>query len=674
VSQDDGATWTECWSFAPSSSQQFDVAVPIPGGSAHTRIALWVDGNPWYFNYWYIDNVLVQSTYVIPEYNEDQAVVSWLNPGQTLDLTFPDWTPAHLATGISDVLTYGVTTQTLLGTDTNPGNDLAGAQFDLTYLHDVGIKITSPVKSMDNKFYAFEAYPDTNSVWFDPATPGTFNVIGAGLSFFSGGCWGDGKWWATDYYGTGLYNVDTETGTLTLIGSMGTTMNGLAYYSGTMYAASSYSLYSVDMTTAAITMIGNFNSGGLMIDIAIDGNTGTCYGHDIGTDSIYKIDLTTGAATLIGSTGLACNYAQGMSYDNVNNILYLAAYTYGGELCTVDVTTGHATLVGPFYNGEETDALAIPGGGGPGPLKPTVFVKTGTTTATTGNVKNAGTFPESLTAYMTIEEYITDPINATLVKSGNIPGINLNPLGDQATLTFDSYNYPAEGIYKLTESAPLANDDKQSDNLKAVGIGSDNTPPVTTYTLTPTAPDGKNGWYVHDVTVKLTATDPEVMGVSSKVAKIEYNVDGTGWKTYTAAFKVTTDSASHVVQYKATDKVDNVETVKSIPPFKVDKTPPMVVLTKNILVNSIVYTAVPADNMSGVAYVEFYFNAVLQFTANAPGPYEWTLQPIPNVNGTIRAIAYDVAGLFAYADQGSSQSSQQSEQQSAQQLHYAQNR
>jgi hypothetical protein len=50
------------------------------------------------------------------------------------------------------------------------------------------------------------------------------------------------------------------------------------------------------------------------------------------------------------------------------------------------------------------------------------------------------------------------------------------------------------------------------------------TPPVTTKTVEPSDPDGKNGWYVHPVKITLTGTDLE-----SGIKEINYKIDDANW-------------------------------------------------------------------------------------------------------------------------------------------------
>lgn len=56
----------------------------------------------------------------------------------------------------------------------------------------------------------------------------------------------------------------------------------------------------------------------------------------------------------------------------------------------------------------------------------------------------------------------------------------------------------------------------------------DTTPPTTTLTQTPDAPDGNNGWYISTVNFLLQATDLE-----SGVQSINYRVDSGNWQTVT---------------------------------------------------------------------------------------------------------------------------------------------
>jgi len=145
---------------------------------------------------------------------------------------------------------------------------------------------------------------------------------------------------------------------------------------------------------------------------------------------------------------------------------------------------------------------------------------------------------------------------------------------------------------------------------------------------------GNNGWYVGPVSIEVTADN------GSEVIGIQYRLDGGAWINYTAPFEITTDGHHHL-EVKVLDQYGN-EWYFSFD-FKIDMTSPMVMLNKETFKNKIIFTAPVMDNLSGIDRVEFYFNGVLQTNITAPGPYVWTLQPIPHY-GHVKVIAYDCAG------------------------------
>ncbi len=65
--------------------------------------------------------------------------------------------------------------------------------------------------------------------------------------------------------------------------------------------------------------------------------------------SFYQIDMTNGAQTLLGTVNAAAGTTSGLTYDKVNNILYLAS-TGNDALYTLNLTTLAVTLVGNFTN------------------------------------------------------------------------------------------------------------------------------------------------------------------------------------------------------------------------------------------------------------------------------------------------------------------------------------
>jgi hypothetical protein len=107
---------------------------------------------------------------------------------------------------------------------------------------------------------------------------------------------------------------------------------------------------------------------------------------------------------------------------------------------------------------------------------------------------------------------------------------------------------------------------------------SDTTAPTTTITLSPVSPDGLNGWYISDVTITITANDPD-----DSVAETRYSLDPTTAPTsfddmsdiYSAAIIVSADG-EHTIYAASIDSNGNKETPVVSASFKIDKTPPVV--------------------------------------------------------------------------------------------------
>ncbi|MCJ8011516.1 glycoside hydrolase N-terminal domain-containing protein [Paenibacillus sp. KQZ6P-2] len=101
----------------------------------------------------------------------------------------------------------------------------------------------------------------------------------------------------------------------------------------------------------------------------------------------------------------------------------------------------------------------------------------------------------------------------------------------------------------------------------------DNTAPVTKEEITPSQPDGLNGWYVHPVTLKLSATDD-----ASGVSKTEYSLDdGTTWQSYTSEITFEKDGVN-TISYRSTDNAGNVEEPQNIS-INLDTTAPAITVT-----------------------------------------------------------------------------------------------
>jgi hypothetical protein len=170
--------------------------------------------------------------------------------------------------------------------------------------------------------------------------------------------------YALDMDANNLVRISVASGAVTVVGpatpAAGQSWTGLAAApDGTLYAAStdgaSSKLYTLQPNTGAATFVGNITGAAGIIALACDA-AGQLYGLDISGDNLVLVNAATGAGTVIGSVGFDANFAQGMDFDEADNVLYLAAYnatTSRGELRTADLNTGNTTLIGVFQGGAE---------------------------------------------------------------------------------------------------------------------------------------------------------------------------------------------------------------------------------------------------------------------------------------------------------------------------------
>jgi hypothetical protein len=589
---------------------EFDLAA-YEGMSVMFRFASGADSSVFYPGA-YIDDILVGNLVItiVPEYDESAAVANWLYPGQSLQLTYPDWTPDNLAIGTSGDIEYGVKADAQNSPDGYLPNNQLVHTLILSYHHDVGVKtIVSPAKGNRDLLFHQRPFLSTESWTFRSSNLGggylcqdNFDGLTAAI--------GNIEFWGLCL----IYNAGWTPGNQNTLPFQVKFYQDNAGVPGT-------EVTSFDL--AASTPV-QFGATG-----AYSGFTAYKWTYDLPT----AVPLADGWMSIQSQTA-------------PDNAWLLWAGSPEGDL---NMWQQGATT--PHIAGD--CAFNLSGTASPTPPVQ-LYLKAGTQPISS-IVNNLGEFAESgLTCYAEITDYTVDP-NGTVVYTENVAGISLDPMGDEETLTFASYNFQDEGVFGLKFNFPLAGDDVPGNNMKSLGIGIDKTNPVSTHAISPATPNGLNGWYISDVTVTVTATDPEVNGVSSGVTKIEYQVDGGSWQTYTTPFKVTTDNAAHVVKYRATDKVGNVEAEKTIPSFKIDKTVPIIAMnyTWEKVGNkyNIIMTATCNDAMSGMGKVEFYFNGVLQETVTGVGPdYVWTYEYAPLPNVVIKAIAYDNAGWTAEAE------------------------
>lgn len=183
----------------------------------------------------------------------------------------------------------------------------------------------------------------------------------------------------------------------------------------------------------------------------------------------------------------------------------------------------------------------------------------------------------------------------------------------------------------------------------------DTTPPESDFppVFDPIYPDGENGWFVSNVTVFLNASDD-----LSGVKEIRYTINDGPVQVIpgsNGSFILFEEGDDILVEYWAVDNAGNVETPKNSFTIDIDKTPPYVKLTYDIVDGNrwqgweLSFTVIAYDNISGICGgIEFYFNNELQETVEGSGPeYVWTLRYWPIPNPIFRATVCNCAGLCA---------------------------
>jgi hypothetical protein len=318
----------------------------------------------------------------------------------------------------------------------------------------------------------------------------------------------------------------------------------------------------------------------------------------------------------------------------------------------------------PFsqFWGTKTDmAWSIYGYAG-GPPGISAYIQPGTQTIS-AVAKNLGVWPElDLDCHAEIWEYITDPENGTKQYEDDEIDIDLEePLGGEVPLTFEDFTFAYEGRYGLFLDMPDATDDFPKNNKKSWGIGVDATPPESLHAIDPPIPDGENGWYVSDLEVTLTASDPLVEDVSSGVKEIKYQVGDGPVQTIDGAagsflITVADDNENIEVTYWAIDNVGNVEPANLIEPLiDMDQTVPQIDLQYEVIEGNPIegwlleFTATCNDVTSGMDRVEFFLNAKHQSTVSGSGPeYKWSFVYHQDFSVDIRADAYDIAGNMEF--------------------------
>ncbi|MCD6512722.1 MAG: hypothetical protein J7K61_03895 [Thermoplasmata archaeon] len=254
--------------------------------------------------------------------------------------------------------------------------------------------------------------------------------------------------------------------------------------------------------------------------------------------------------------------------------------------------------------------------------------------------------------------YIT-PVNVTIDATDDSSGVKATYYCVDAgtwhnitvpyTFTISTYGVHTIQYYSVDNAG-------NTESAKSTTVKIDAGHPITTYSLSPSTPDGKNGWYVSNVKVTLNATDPD------GVAYTKYRIDSGTWIVYNGSFNITTDG-NHLLEFYSVDTLGKAEPIKSTH-IKIDKTAPTGMLQRpmpsylyifdrqimplaggtSIAIGHLTVRVIAYDDTSGIENVTFYLNNVVQ-TIDLASPYEWIWAGDIGTRA-LKARVYNGAGLY----------------------------
>ena len=159
----DGTNWDVVWDINPTGNVGPETITTITSKNigSTTYVSMTFNGDSGNIKNWYFDDIVIKGYYLLEsEYYDVLTLSGDIDPGETIDLTFSDWTPEFLAYETSDIKTYLVKACTYLDDppDENPANNCKTEIFTLDYWHDVGVDaIISPETLVSPGTYEIEA-------------------------------------------------------------------------------------------------------------------------------------------------------------------------------------------------------------------------------------------------------------------------------------------------------------------------------------------------------------------------------------------------------------------------------------------------------------------------------------------------------------------------------------
>ena len=251
--------------------------------------------------------------------------------------------------------------------------------------------------------------------------------------------------------------------------------------------------------------------------------------------------------------------------------------------------------------------------------------------------------------------FIASPVAVTMSASDTLAPVTsfvCNTGGGYSNCS-SSFNVSGDGVHTIFYIATNA---AGRSTGGAIYIDIDATAPTVSGTLSPSGPDGQNGWYITAPTLTLSASD-----ATSGVAGIFWTLDGGTARPYTAPinFAAPELTGTHTIVYWVTDAASNTSSSASPGQTKVDLDKPLLDFVANNYDPAhdtsitLVVSSHDATSGTGNGAVSFSSDGGASWgdwlALDANGNYTGTMTvPAGNTLFAIEAKVRDLAGQTSY--------------------------
>jgi hypothetical protein len=143
----------------------------------------------------------------------------------------------------------------------------------------------------------------------------------------------------------------------------------------------------------------------------------------------------------------------------------------------------------------------------------------------------------------------------------------------------------ATGVYTIKYFSTDKAGNTENIKSAAYQVWVDASLPVSNYTISPSSPDGNDGWYITDPTIHITASDPD-----SGIAAIYYRVNSGPLSNYDPSGILVPFQGLNTIEFYSVDNVGNIEYPHHQIDVKWDNVPPSTTtdITSNYTSSSII--------------------------------------------------------------------------------------